>query len=109
MSDVVRYMTILVCLFNVGVMFALWERTGRLWLPKVWMRMLMASNVVQLTIVALGAYARLGHPMTWRTPILTVGAALELVALVGLYRWYGSKKGREHSERMTRGGFLEHR
>ncbi len=103
MSDAIRLATILVCVFNIGVMGALWERTGRLWLPKTWTRMLLASNMLMLASLALAVATRFHHPVTWRTPMFTLSATVELVALIGLHRWYGSTAGRAHVIRMTKG------
>lgn len=102
MTDAVRLLTIFMCCANIGVLLALYQRVGRSFLPRLWMRMLMVASVVWLATTATAAYARFGQPLSWRTPFYTLAAALELASFVGLYRWYGTPAGLKHSERMKR-------
>lgn len=102
-TDVVRWVVVAACVFNIGVMWALYERVGRSFLPTAWMRLLLVSNAMSLVVIAVGTYSRLGHPITWRTPLLAVAALLQFVSLLGIHRWYGSVDGRAHSARMLKG------
>lgn len=102
-TDVVRWVVVAACLFNIGAMGALYERVGKSFLPKLWVRLLLFSNAFSLLVIGLGAYSRLGHPITWRTPLLAVAALLQFVSLLGIHRWYGTVDGRAHSALMLKG------
>lgn len=102
-EDFCRWTVAFACLFNIGIMVAIFERVGRSFLPTVWMRMLMLSNVLSLLVIAVGVHARLGSPITYRTPLLAVAALVQLVSLVGIHHWYGTPVGIAHSGRMMKG------
>lgn len=103
MSDTVRWTLLFVCAFNVGFLVALYERVVKLMIPSVWTRLLLVSNIGYLSLLALSVHARLGHPMTYRTPLIALFITLQLVGEIGLYRWYGTSAGGEHMRRMMGG------
>ncbi len=103
MADALRWTVILVCAFNVGVMLALYDRVGKAFLPVAPMRTLFTANGLIMVSIALATSTRLGEPMRWQSsPLLAVASIMELVALLAVYRWYGSVAGIEHIKRMTR-------
>ncbi len=102
--DAVRWVVIFGCAGSLGFMIALYDRVGRLIVPRLWTRMLVASNIGFLTILAIGVHAKLGSPtFTWRTTTFGVLVLMQLIAELGLFRWYGGARGREHVRRMTEG------
>lgn len=100
MADAIRWGSILMCVFNLGFLLALFERVGRLFLPKTPMRMLTVGYSLTLVALVGGVHARIGEPLTWRSPVSTVALAVQLVALVMLYRWYGTPAGKDHASKM---------
>lgn len=104
MIDTLRWITVFVALFDIGVTIALFERIGRFFIPRLPMRMLMLANMIALAAVAEGAHSRLGHEFVWfATPVFLAAALLELAALVALHYWYGTARGRAHAARMLAG------
>lgn len=102
MGDAIRWANIIMCLFNLGVMIALFERVGRWFIPKIPMRLLAAGYGLALIALAGGSRARLGEALTWRTPVSAVALFLQCVGLVMMYRWYETPEGKAHSEKMAR-------
>lgn len=100
MADALRWTTIFMCLFNIGVLVALFEEVGKYFLPKIKMRLLMAANILSLFAIGLASYARLNEPVSWRIPLFLTAALLQLAALIRLHRWYGTEEGQSHKEKM---------
>lgn len=100
MWDLFRVLVILTGLFSAGTLLALYARLGKIVLPRLWMSLLVVSNVLICTVSAWGSFARLGQPGHPRLAIFGVGTLMEFVALVGLYHWYGTPRGHIHMERM---------
>lgn len=96
-ADIVRWLVIFACYLNVGAMVLLFQRVGRFFVPSTWMRLLAVGNAVVMVAIAVIIGSHLGHAIAWKHALLAVGAVAELVALVGLWHWYGTTTGRAHA------------
>lgn len=101
MGDAIRWACIVMCVFNLGVMAALFERVGRLFLPRTPMRLLAFGYALTLIALAGGSHARLGESLTWRSPVTVAALAMQFVALLLIHRWYATEDGRWHAEKMA--------
>lgn len=99
-ANAFRVVVILACFMNVGLMVALFERIGRYFVPRLWMRSLFVADGLIMIGLGVGFYHRLGQPVTLRHGLVAVGAVLQLVAFIGLWVWYGTPAGQEHAARM---------
>lgn len=100
MTELLRAYVVFVCFVNLGVMLGLFERVGRFFIPKVGMRSLLFGNAVVIGAVGVGNVVHLHSPLVTVSYAIVVGVTIQLVALGGLWYWYGTPEGMAHSERM---------
>lgn len=100
-AELLRWIVMFGCVFNIGVLVALFDMVGRFVVPPIPMRLLFLANGLMLVTLGFSSYERLHDQLTFRTPLFAVALALELVGLVMLRRWYRTDEGREHVRRMT--------
>lgn len=104
MVDILRWITIFVCVFNVGVMLAFYQRVGQLLVPHLQVRLLMLANAISLCGIAVSIHQLLGHSVTFRSVLLGTAAVVQFVALIGIHHWYGTRAGRVYIDCVKHGG-----
>lgn len=89
------------CFANIGVSIGLFERVGKYFIPQTGMRLLMVGDAVAIGAIGFANLAHLHSPLLAVSYIVALGVAIKLAALGGLWYWYGTPQGIEHSGRMV--------
>ncbi len=95
MTETVRVLTILIAGANVGAIIAFYSAAGRKLVPSSWSRGWLGGDAIVMMSVAWANAAHVHREIPPQLLLLNVGALIQLVGIVGLWRWYRTPDGEE--------------